>query len=214
MAKDRLSLIVMTLLVAFPIVGVARISAQPPQPKVSPEDVKLVRRHLGWIEIEMYQEALKQFRKIGEEKVFAAFESILLEPGAIRDLQDIFAALRKLKGDRRRFVEHAVRNLTYPHPGVRESAVALLADIGTNAEASPVVALLSDKHYWVAQSAATTLVAIGGSRELVAMDIWLAGVSRPNDDETRNHVMQCRAALQKRLDEAREKGEKPGEKGS
>jgi hypothetical protein len=57
----------------------------------------------------------------------------------------------------------------------------------------------------VVRSAARALVAVGGRREVVAMDVWLGGASHRGDDELRQYVKQCRDALKKRLDEAAKK---------
>jgi hypothetical protein len=88
---------------------------------------------------------------------------------------------------------------------VRWVAVQLLEQIGTNVEGSAVVALLSDAEKLVAYAAAKTLVAIGGPRELIAMDAWLLGVSHQDDRQLRLHVKKCRDRLAERLDTSRPK---------
>jgi HEAT repeat protein len=140
------------------------------------------------------------------EKAFPDYEAILSDPTA--DSNEVGRALFILcnvNADRRRFVKHALSRLTDAKSGVRLNAAALLGQIGTATDSSPVVALLSDEYVPVVRSAARTLVAIGSQREVVAMDVWLRGVSHRNDPELRQYVKQCRDALKKRLDEAPKK---------
>lgn len=110
-----------------------------------------------------------------------------------------------LKGDRRRFLKHAIARLADEQAMMRLNAVTLLSSIGSPAEASLMVASLSDEYKPVAYAAAKTLATIGGPNEMVAMDVWLRGVSHRDDRQLREHVQKCRDALKKRLDEARAK---------
>jgi hypothetical protein len=165
------------------------------------------------------------------EKVFPAYEAILAAPENSREVQHIFFTLRQTKGDRRRFVEPALRALTHSNIHVREQAALLLGEIGTNTEASPLVALLSDKDSFVAKAAGKSLAAIGGPREVLAMDVWLRGVpaekpgkqvvdldnekpieaprrSDDTDERLRKRVREYRDELQKRLDAEKSKDEK------
>jgi hypothetical protein len=48
--------------------------------------------------------------------------------------------------------------------------------------------------------AAKNLAAVGGPREVVAMDARLLGVAHRDDAHFRRHLKDCRDALQKRLD--------------
>lgn len=140
---------------------------------------------------------------------FPAYEEILADPTSRGpSVARLFYILGQIKQDRRRFLPHAVKRLADQHPAVRGSAVELLGQIGTTGDASPVVALLSDAHAPVVHAAAKTLAAIGGEREVVAMDIWLLGPTRRDDGDLRRHVTQCRDQLRKRLDEARRKDKK------
>jgi hypothetical protein len=131
---------------------------------------------------------------------FPTYEAILADKKAgPLEVARIFFVLYEVKGDRRRFAEHAVRRLADPHYPVRCHAVRLLERIGTPAEASAVVALLADRNTGVSFSAARTLAAVGGPRELIAMDAWL--ISRYSSrDGLRDQFEKFRNALKKRLD--------------
>ena len=115
----------------------------------------------------------------------------------------IFSVLRSVKADRSRFLEAVVSALAHENWSLRSSAVQLVAQIGTAKDASPVVALLSDGVEPAYQSnchfAAKTLAAIGGPREVIAMDAWLLGVSYADDKPLRTHVKKCRDELAARL---------------
>ena len=137
------------------------------------------------------------------EKAFPIYEAILADPKADDgDVGRLLLVIGEVKADRRRFIKYAVSRLTDAKFGVRLNAVLLLEDIGTVAEASPVVALLSDERVEIVYAAAKTLAAIGGPNEVVAMDVWLHVVSRRDDTNLRKRVQKCRDALKKRLDKA------------
>jgi HEAT repeat protein len=143
---------------------------------------------------------VKFLNKLEAKRVFPAFEAILAQPKHHREVSDVFGVLVDLKGDRRRFVEPAVRHLAHADAEVRLRAVRLLGIIGTVAEASPVVALLSDSDEGVVGRAAEALMKFGGPRELLAMDVWLLGASHRDDAQLRHRVKECRDQLKKRLD--------------
>src|SRR5438045_1449942 len=117
-----------------------------PDASVSPAVVEDVRRWLGPIDREGLNASVTYLNQLGEKKVFAALKVLLADPRDTRELADAFGMLCELKGDRRRFIEPAVHALANPDESVRYRAVQLLEVIGTRAEASPVVALLSDSH--------------------------------------------------------------------
>jgi HEAT repeats len=142
---------------------------------------------------------------------FPAYAAILDDPKATSwQVAKIFSFVRIAKGDRRRFLGHAVRGLADEEHLVRLTAVQLLGEIGTPADMSPVVALLSDEKDWVALAAARALAAAGGPRELTAMDVWLRGVAHPADTDLRRRVRQCRDQLKQRLDAAARSTKTPG----
>jgi hypothetical protein len=133
-------------------------------------------------------------------KVFPAFEQILSDPNAKSwEVSRIFLVVRQIPGNRRQFIEHAVKRLTDSDEVVRRTAVRLLGEIGSISETSPVVAALSDSKTPVVYFAAESLSAIGGPREVAAFDVWLNGNSHRDDGELRRHVKQMRDKLQQRL---------------
>ncbi len=85
----------------------------------------------------------------------------------------IIGILRHYKSDRSRFLKHAVQALTRELSETRITALLLIAQIGSEKEASAVVALLSDEEVAVAFEAGDCLIAIGTERELIAFDITL-----------------------------------------
>ncbi|HEY7153802.1 MAG TPA: hypothetical protein VH575_07565 [Gemmataceae bacterium] len=176
------------------------------EPAIDVQDVKHLR---GLFHVKDYDERVakerQQLIEMGE-KAFPAYEAILSDPESDSyEIGGVLGVLCEVKADRRRFLNHAVSRLTDIDSSVRHNAVILLKQIGSAGEASPVVALLSDKDKVVVHYAAKTLTAIGGSNEVVAMDVWLRGVSHRGDGDLRKHVQKCRDALKKRLDEARAK---------
>lgn len=196
MCKSSWSLLLIGCLGTF-VFGRTDLRAQPPA------DVERVR-DLLLEEDDSWKDERRQLIQLGE-KVFPAFEAILSDPKAKpHQVARIFGVLYAVKADRRRFLEHAVRGLANADSKTRWAAVELLGQIGTPAEASPVVALLSDGNRVADQvivySAAKTLAAIGGPREVIAMDVWLLGASHRNDPQLRRHVAQCRDKLKERLD--------------
>ncbi len=140
------------------------------------------------------------------EKVFPAYEAILSDPKATPDeIGMLFLLLGYVEADRRPFLKHALAKLADPDRAVRVNAVISIKEFGgTAAEASPVVALLSDGSKHAVYQAANTLVAIGGPNEVVAMDVWLRGISHRDEAELRQHVEKCRDELKKRLDDAKD----------
>ncbi|MHB1423597.1 MAG: HEAT repeat domain-containing protein [Gemmataceae bacterium] len=139
------------------------------------------------------------------EKAFPAYEAILADQKATPDeVSRVFYVLDEIEADRRCFLKHTVARLTDTHFATRLNAVILLGNIGSPAEASPVVALLSDKRVEVVSRAAWALADIGGPNEVVAMDVWLRGVSFRDSAGLRKFVQEHRNKLKKRLDEAKD----------
>jgi hypothetical protein len=188
--SPRLSLV----LLGCPLLLSVSCAGGRPEPPAAEAEV---RRLLQDKEFSEYQTLLDM-----GERAFPAFEAILSDPKAKPfEVRGVFSIVGTVKADRRRFVEHAVRRLADADSGVRKSAVWVLERIGTAKEASPVVALLSDENKVTVHYAAKTLAAIGGPREVVAMDAWLLGASHRGDAHLRQHVKECRDKLQKRLAE-------------
>lgn len=156
-----------------------------------------------WLQLNEFKASRQALVELGT-RAFEAYHLILSDPDATdHEVSRIFGVLALVKGDRKPFLEHAVRSLANKDARVRWTAVGLLGAIGGRAEASPVVALLSDGKkpgdIVVVFSAAETLAAIGGPREVIAMDAWLLGGSHLDDKKLRAHVKRYRDELAARL---------------
>jgi hypothetical protein len=185
--------------------GVA-IAADPPLDR---KEERQIRAALRWGCLDDPEELKKYHYLLGMgEKAFPVYEAILSDPKVTSDeVGRVFLVIDGKKADSRRFRKYAVAHLADADFGNRLNAVILLKDIGSSAEASPVVAFLSDERVEPIYAAARTLAAIGGSREVVALDVWLRVNSRRDDDKLQQHVKKCRDELKRRLDESRVKGE-------
>ena len=152
------------------------------------------------------------------EQLFPAYLRIL----AAKDVKPtevtrIFSMLTVVKADRSRFHEHAVDGLAHSRNGVRRSAVALLAEIGGERDTAPIHALLSDGDFTVGVAAVKTIQAIGGPRDLAALNTWLAVSNdkrytpeyRKQYEILREYVTKSRDGLKERLDKEKEKTKKP-----
>lgn len=123
--------------------------------------------------------------------------------------------LTKVKADRSPVLERAVTKLADSDGDIRRNATRLLGQIGGTRDTAPIIALLSDDDVSVGMAAAEAIQAIGGPRDLVALDAWLR-VS-PNKQHTpeyrkqyeklRDHVEKARDGLKTRLD--KEKAQRP-----
>lgn len=134
------------------------------------------------------------------ETAFPAYVQILEEKDAFaKDISAIFGILAKVKADRSRFLEHAIHGLSHKIYRVRESAVQLLAQIGSERDSVPVVAMLSDDHREGTLAAAKTLTAIGNQRTVIAFDVWLQN-NRREDRELLRKIETYRDELNARLD--------------
>lgn len=173
-----------------------------------PLDVRNVQQVRGALSaIDQDKKAKKQWHYLisVEERAFPAYEAILSDPRAsYLEVANVFGILCNVKADRRCFIRHVFYRFTDSDYGVRSSALRLLERIGSPAESSPVIALLSDEHTEVGYAAAKTLAAIGGPNEVVAMDVWLRGITYREDRQLREHVQKCRDALKKRLAEKKD----------
>jgi HEAT repeat protein len=143
------------------------------------------------------------------EKAFPTYEAILSGPEETsHDVWAVLTVLSSVLGDgkpkHRRFLTHATSRLTDSDSAMRASALAVLKRVGSPTEASLVVALLSDEERSIIYNAAETLAVIGGPNEVVAMDVWLRGVSHREDIQLREQVQKCRDELKKRLDDAKD----------
>lgn len=173
---------------------------------------RAIRLMLTAIEFKDERKLLVQYG----EKLFPSFERILADRDAnSTELTRLFIVLLAVKADRSRFLESAVAKLTDSDKSIRNVAVSLLGDIGSELDTAPIVALLSDEEFTVGVAAAKTLSKIGGARELAALNVWLT-VTKPENyskewqgsyESLRKNVTKSRDALKERLD--KEKAPKP-----
>lgn len=160
-----------------------------------------VRQVCHVIDYDERQEQERQHLIRMGEKIFPAYEAILKDPKAdAMEVSGVLSLIGHVNADRSRFLKYTLSRLTDPSSRVRMAAVILLRRIGSPTEASPVIALLSDRDISLVYAAAKTLAAIGGPNELGEMDEWLRSDSQRNDPELREHVQKCRDELKRRLD--------------
>jgi hypothetical protein len=160
-----------------------------------------VERIRSLLNVHEFKEQYRELIGFGEA-AFPAYEQILNDPAAnSMEVVGIFCVLGGVQADRRRFIEPAVRRLTEPSRDRRLSAVQILGRIGSRGDASPVVALLWDEERPVVRAAAEALCAIGGERELTALDIWIKAGNHRTDGDLRRIVQQYRNQLQRRVEE-------------
>jgi hypothetical protein len=136
-------------------------------------------------------------------RLFPIYEEIVSDPKSDPFvLSGAFYAIYAVKADRSRFLESTTKCLAHSEYNVRSAALELMAEIGTERDTAPVVALLSDEDSGVRRKAARTLAKIGGKRDLVAIDVWLSVGEHYKDREHYRGVEKARAELEKRLKSA------------
>jgi HEAT repeat protein len=174
------------------------------EPPIDLKDIRQARRWLrglGGGDGEMIARNTEYLLRMGE-RAFPAYEAVLSDPKAPpHDVAISFAVLGEVEADRRLFLKYVVSHLKDEDQRVRRNGLHLLGEIGSAADASPVVALLSDEREDIPCIAASTLADIGGPSELVAMDVWLRGVSYRDNADIREGVRYHRDELKKRLEE-------------
>lgn len=137
--------------------------------------------------------------KMGNKKAFAILEHILDDPDARHEASNVFTALVHMEGDRRRFLPAATRFLACEDPSTRYRAVWFIGEVGSAAEAPPLVALLNEEDAGVAVEAAWALGKVGGANEAVALEIWLQGVGPRDFPALREKVEEASREILKRL---------------
>jgi hypothetical protein len=145
---------------------------------------------------------LRQLVRLGE-RAFPTYESILSDPAVTaREAARIFGLLRDVKAERSRFAEYTGRWLTADEADASRQAAHLLSQIGNRSDASLLVALLWDQDGTIVGPVVTRLGAIGGGRELTALDIWarIKAEKLHADDDLRRHLQQARDAIQRRIE--------------
>ncbi len=150
-------------------------------------------------------------------------EDILDDPKCdYRHICRVFGTLCYLDADVTQFLDRAVTRLGDDERMVKISALKFIRTIGSQADAAPVVILLYDRHGEVRCAAAKTLVAIGGKRELAALDLVLKEPERVFrnghavvNNQNMEFYQKCRDELEARLllenKEKSEKKDKPAD---
>jgi hypothetical protein len=134
---------------------------------------------------------------------FPAYEAILGDPASTpEEIGGVLGAISRAqvsKARKSRFHDLAVPYLAHKDSAVRQTAAALMREIGKPEDGSILVALLPDEFESVACLAAEALAKTGGRREVVAMDAWLRGAANRYDADFLEYVKKCRDELEKRL---------------
>lgn len=134
------------------------------------------------------------------DKAFPGYQRIIGSQNASPSLAGrVFYILQNVKADRSGFVEPAVKSLAEPEGSVRWQALRLLAQIGSLRDTPPIVALMWDDDSAIVRAAAEALTAIGGDRELMAIELWINSNSHARDPVLRHHVQRSRAELAKKV---------------
>jgi HEAT repeat protein len=132
---------------------------------------------------------------------FPAYVVILNDPNSKTvEIAGVLCAIGNLDVPRGEFLPYAVDFLTHKDALVRQSAIFLVGEIGTRAEASILIALISDKDRSVALDAVLALVKVGGPAEVIALDAWLCtGSAHRENKKFLDFVKMYRDRLDKRL---------------
>lgn len=187
----------------------------PPRVTAGPPDLDVKR--LAYIAA-VFQavESKREWAELEDEgqKVLPYVAYLGSNPGSDRVLERalIFARTRLSKLDRKPFLEPTLEHLKHHDWGVRAEALMLLEQIGSKEDCVPVAVLLyaEDKHNRI--GAAYTLAKLGGKRELLALDLWLADKTRQKD-EAFDEVKKSRDELRTKVeDEEKKLKAKPPEK--
>lgn len=134
------------------------------------------------------------------ERAFDAYEQLLADSetdGTV--IGHIYLVLTVVKGDRSRFRGFAVGHLGHPYEFAHRAALLILAEIGKQEDCGPIVALIWARNGALSGEAATTLAAIGGRGEMIAIDIWLQTPPHKVNDNGLKHMRECRGRIQARL---------------
>jgi len=146
-------------------------------------------------------------------RYFPAFETLLKDDRSDPwHVSRLLLFLCSVKSDRKQFHDLAVHRLAHSDAGVRMEAVKLLSQIGNEHDTAPVIALLSDGDFLTAYRAAETLTAIGGPKDLMAMNAWLNATDHKRflpeyqltHDSLRRYMTKFRDELKERLDKQKE----------
>lgn len=133
---------------------------------------------------------------------FSAYKTLLDDPTTSPvEICRIFTVLRTLKDvDRSQFVDYATRSLADGDWAVRADAVLLLQTIGSERDTAPIIALIMDDRPEVYIAAVKTVAVIGGTKDVVAMEIVIRyGEKQGWGQEMLKMLREQRDVLKKRL---------------
>jgi hypothetical protein len=132
----------------------------------------------------------------------------------------VFDIITRVKADRSRFYGVTLERLADKNPDIRTDAINFLKLVGSEKDTAPLAVLLYDSELIVRYAAATTLVAIGGKKDLQVFDLAKRHVGRYLDRDSKpvlskfdgEYLDECRAKLEARLKkQEREAAEKKAE---
>src|SRR5262249_1162826 len=83
----------------------------------------------------------EMYKKLPDNRLIAASEVMLANPGSESEIADALEILARTKGDRKRFVGRAIASLGHSDATVRYNAAWLLGEIGSPKEAKALVPL-------------------------------------------------------------------------
>lgn len=203
----KLNRITLAAQVATLLLSYQHVQCADKPPKTA--DADNVRKMLGGSDFGRYRDLVE----MGTD-LFPAFEELLKDPNTKdQHVKRIFSLLKVIKGDRSKFIKYATDRLGDTSRDTRRCAAELLGVIASERDTSSLLVLLSDGEMTVAHSAASSLVKIGGSNDLAAINVWLSvsnhGHFTPERQASQEvllkHVTKCRDELKERLDKAKKK---------
>ncbi len=118
-------------------------------------------------------------------------------------LSRIFDLIGEQSGDRSRFLLYARQELFSKHIVVRMSAADLIGQIGSEADAPKVAALLADESGMVQMVAARALARIGTVKELPALEKHMEIAAKGTDPYHHKHLRDAYVSWKDRLDRAK-----------
>jgi hypothetical protein len=129
----------------------------------------------------------------------------------------VYVIITRVEADRSRFYPITVERLSDKNEGIRCDAINFLVHVGSEKDTASLATLLYDHMYTVRYAAATSLVVLGGKKDLQVFDLVLRHMDRYLDRDNKplfskadgEHYEACRAKLEARLKkEEREATEK------
>jgi|GEM_PF-2696803 len=183
-------LVLVIALCVLTLVGHRALAQQPEEGEIS------LRDKLNWMQ---FKSERRELIALGTA-AFPEYHRILDDPMRTPvERARILYVVSSVETDRSAFHRHAVEALDDERSVVRSGGMALLQKIGSTKDAALIIARLSDTDKSNVYFAAKTLAIIGGPKQVVAMDAWLAGPVHANDKQLRDQVKKSRDELAARL---------------